>query len=322
MAGRFVVTGANGYLGGEICLELKRCGHEPIGVARKGRNVERLRAAGISCHHYEQLSSVLSSGDTIGHCAGKVGSNRSWADFKAVNVDWTSALFKTAVAQEAGCFVYVSSVAAIGYKNRKCIDTVDETTTADLLPGELYGRSKLEAEENLLELAKPSSCRLVILRPGLIYGKRPFGRRQTWFHRGITFDSQQRMPLSHITNFVHAIEATVAHDNAKGVYFVVDEEQPSLARLNREMISQHLLQYPPWQLGTLGFWTIAAVRSMWRTLRRRSVCCGYTHAQHAFATRRLKYSTKRLRSDTGWVPRISLQEGLETCTESCSEVME
>lgn len=312
---RWIITGCNGYLGGEICRTLCHRGEVVIGLARAGRQPEYLAALGVHCHTYSEANTLLAPGDTLVHCAGKVGAMGTWDEFSSINVEWTAALFEQAVARGAGCFVFISSVAALGYGNRSSDEALDETASAQLSVGELYGRSKLQAEQTLLECARGSSTRLIILRPGLVYGRRPQTHRQTWLRRGFAFDRNQRVPLVHINSLIDAIVRVVAHPEAEGVFFVVDDEQPTLRELNALKVRLGILRYPPWHVGRVGFWMLFAAQSAVRVLRGTggSVPKGFARAHYSFHTRRLRYSTQRLRAVTGWAPAVSLVDGLNEC---------
>ena len=313
MKKRWVITGANGYLGGELCRGLYRRGEKVLAVARFGKHLNDLIDVGIQCQTYDDLS--LSPGDIFVHCAGKTEPAGSWEDFKRVNVEWPVQLFNQATEKRIACFVYVSSVAALGYMNRQEKGPLKENAEPMLASGELYGRSKLLAEHALHEMAREKTIRLVIFRPGKIYGRRSLVRKQTWFRRGVLVDPLQRIPLLHIDNFLDALYLVVLKTEAEGIYCVVDDEQPPLRELNRKKIELGLMRYPPWQIGRIGFWMLNATRMAIRTIRGQfhTHPKGYRMAEFYFQTRRLLYSTEKLTSLVGWTPTKGLAEGLMEC---------
>jgi nucleoside-diphosphate-sugar epimerase len=315
MTQRWIVTGANGYLGGETCKGLADRGLEVYAVARTGRPMQELEQAGIACHTYEDLGEILVEGDVMVHCAGKVGNVGEWDEFARVNVDWTMRLFQQAAERGASCFVYVSSVAALGYMNRRSGEMLDEEAVPLLCAGELYGRSKWLAEQALQKYSASARTRLIVLRPGLVYGRRSFAMPQTWLRRGFVVDPGQRVPLVHIDSFLDAVVKIVHNTDTNTTFVVVDEEQPSLDELNAMRIHHGMLRYHPWRVGKTGYWLLIACRHVVSTLRGHpgAVPKGYAWAQYCFATRRLRYSTKKLRAMTGWMPKIDLTQGLRSC---------
>lgn len=315
MKPRWIITGANGYLGGQLCKELHRRGDSVLGVARAGRSLNHLEDMGISCHTYEELPSILSSGDVFVHCAGLVGSHGSWDEFVKVNRDWSVSLFDQAVANGVCCFLYVSSVAALGYRPRPGSTVLKESSLPMHVKGEFYGRSKLLAEQALHDRAESHSTRLVILRPGLIYGRRPLASFQSWFRRPVVVDSGQRVPVVHIDNFTEAVVGVIEHPEAQGVFLVVDDEQPTLRDLNALKMQYGILRYAPWYIGRTGFWLIWFFRVVVRILRGRVGENFKNHAvaEYYFQTRRLIYRTEKLRSQVGWTPSVTLKNGLKEC---------
>ena len=310
---RWIITGANGYLGGQLCRKLHACGSQVCAIARSDKSLQHLQDMGISCHTYDELPSLLSSGDVFVHCAGKVGNVGSWMDFVKTNRDWTLALFKLASERGVGCFIYVSSVAALGYQSRADSPVIEETTKPLHFESEYYGRSKLLAEKALFQSAESQSTRLVILQPGLIYGGRLFSSSQSKLRRSVVVDSNQHIPLIHINNFFDAIVRVAEHHASEGRYLVVDQEQPTLRELNALKMHYGVLRYAPWHIGKSGYWLLWFCRTVVSMLRGRSSdnVMARAQAEYCFQTRRLVYSTEKLQTQTGWFPSATLKDFLK-----------
>lgn len=67
---RWVIIGANVYLGRELCCNLALHG-QVLGFTRKEHEVFDLQDIGVQCHTYEDLPKVLDAGDIVVHCAGR-----------------------------------------------------------------------------------------------------------------------------------------------------------------------------------------------------------------------------------------------------------
>ena len=318
---RWIITGANGYLGGQLCEILHDLGKCVLGVARAGKSLKHLEKRGIPCHTYDELSSLLKSDDIFVHCAGKVSNSRCLGDYVKINKDWSLALFKQGQKRGIRCFIYISSVAALGYQARSESTVLNELSIPIHSKGELYGRSKLLAEQVLLQGVSSGATRLVILRPGLIYGRRPFATSRSWFRCPVVVDADQRIPLIHIDNFAQAVVSVAECPVAQGVFLAVDDEQPLLCDLNTLKVQQGILRYTPWYIGKTGYWLTFFCRCLVRMLRGRAEKNIKAHAvaEYYFHTRRLTYSTEKLRIQVGWKPLGTLESWLEkTSTVSAS----
>ncbi|MCF6286014.1 MAG: NAD(P)-dependent oxidoreductase, partial [Candidatus Hydrogenedentes bacterium] len=244
MSGKWLVTGANGYLGGEVCRGLQKEDYDVCALARPGHTLDSLEKCGVTCHSYDALPGLMAEGDVFVHCAGKVCDTGLWDDYQQINVDWTLSLYEQAIQRGARCFVYVSSVAALGYSKRQSDIDLDESDEPLLTTGELYGRSKLLAEQALQQRSRTAQTRLVILRPGFIYGRRPLAPSQRWLRRGSIVDPNQRVPLVHVDNFLSALTRTGKDTNASGIFLFVDDEQPMLGELNALKLEYGILPDP------------------------------------------------------------------------------
>ena len=317
----WIITGSNGYLGIELCRRLaSHC--QVLGFARKECDVFNLQDIGVQCHNYTEMPEVIKSGDIFVHCAGKTGNVGTWKEFESINVDWTAQLYSLAESKGAACFIFISSVAAVGYKNRSKQQTITESDSPEFCQAEFYGRSKWLAEQRLLELAKKTSTRLVILRSGLLYGRRHFEFSKGWTNRGWIVDPHQRVPLIYIDNFIDAVVDVVNEPSVTGVFFVVDQEQPHLKFLNKLKIKLGIMQYPPWTIGRLGFFLLyisklAIGKLFGREYKRQP---GFWRTDLRFHCRRSLYSTEALRKKTGWFPKITLIQGWKRTVSETQDI--
>jgi UDP-glucose 4-epimerase len=104
--------------------------------------------------------------DIILHCAALVHQKveHSYEKYHEINVDYPLELAKLAKQNGVKQFVFISTIAVYG----EGIEKLDEN--ADYNPITHYGKSKLEAEKQLLQLSDDSFI-VSIIRPPMIYGK-------------------------------------------------------------------------------------------------------------------------------------------------------
>lgn len=101
------------------------------------------------------------------HLAGKAHDTKSTVDdqeYYAVNTEFTKEVFDLFLNSDAKTFIFLSSVKAAG----NYPDILTEEIGAN--PTTVYGKSKLFAENYILNKSLPGNKRVYILRPTMIHG--------------------------------------------------------------------------------------------------------------------------------------------------------
>jgi nucleoside-diphosphate-sugar epimerase len=259
---RFLVTGANGFIGAALCRHLVSGSFSVHGLVR----AEVPAAAGVVYHvgSLEDgafLRNSLAGVDCVIHLAGRAHVMREegadpLAAFRAVNRDGTLHLAR--IAQEIGVkrFVFISSIGVNGGETAGSAFTEDSQPA----PHADYAVSKLEAEEGLRALLAESSMELVIIRPPLVYGigaPGNFARLIKLISLGLPLPFgmvDNRRSLISLDNLVDFITFSALHPRAAGQLFLVsdgnDVSTPQMVRaLARGMGRKPLfLQVPEWCL--------------------------------------------------------------------------
>ena len=152
---RILVTGANGFIGAEVCRRAVEAGHEVVGLARRGRPagaagwMERVEwAAGDVLEPATWRQHLAGCGAVI-HCVGIIREDaRRGATFERINGDSAITAAEEAERAGVGAFVFISA------------------SSQPPLVGAGYLRAKRRAEAGIRELG----TRSVILRPGFVFG--------------------------------------------------------------------------------------------------------------------------------------------------------
>ncbi len=173
MATRSLVTGATGFVGGQLVdALLARGGVEVRVLVRDAGRAAARWGAGVDVVEVDlarpsSAANPCDAVDSVFHLAGHAhaedeGSGRSDELHQEITVGGTRWLL--ARAEEAGArrFVFLSSVKAMGEETR---GTTDEG--APTAPTTAYGRAKRAAEELVLASRRPDG---VVLRSPLVYG--------------------------------------------------------------------------------------------------------------------------------------------------------
>ena len=222
----FLITGAYGFVGTNLCRYLAGRGHVCWAL-----DVPAARREGVpyqAFYNWEQLGE-LPKCDVVVHLAGKahdlkkVASEQSYFD---VNVGLTEKIL-AAMKDKMGQFVYFSS------------------SKADA-NGNAYGRSKLEAEKVVREgferferfegFEGGEKVGRVILRPAMIHGPGNKGNLNLLWgmaRKGLPWPLaafENRRSFASIGNVCAAVEA-LAEKRVSGCFFIADDEMLSTNRL-------------------------------------------------------------------------------------------
>ncbi|WP_127717232.1 NAD(P)-dependent oxidoreductase [Halobacteriovorax sp. HLS] len=171
---KVLVTGATGFVGSHLTDQLTEQGHEVFSLIRSPKKAQEFDVKGTyiegslsSSGENSWLEKLPSDLDAVVHTAGIVHSMDTSA-FYEINAECTKQLILDLVARYNKLnFTLISSLAAVGPSGVS--NRVDETSTP--APVSEYGRSKLKAENYLVELAKDSWVSNIV-RPPMVIGPR------------------------------------------------------------------------------------------------------------------------------------------------------
>lgn len=173
---RVFITGATGLIGTHLTGELIEAGHEVVGLCRGGSDTTYLDRVGCEIvrgdirSDADTLAPFMEGCDRLVHAAAQVYSGGSWPKVRETNVDGTRHVLTAARLAGVAQVVHVSTVAVYGgvpgpKDERVPIDT-------PIPPGDLYARSKREAEEVVRGIEARRGLPVTVIRPAAVYGER------------------------------------------------------------------------------------------------------------------------------------------------------
>lgn len=217
---KLIITGASGFVGQNLSKYLNDYYH----IVCVGRN-EKV--------NYNNFTNVHCEG--IIHLAGKAHDLRNVSkpeEYYQVNFELTKKIYDSFLNSDAQTFIFLSSVKAAA-------DEVEGILTEDMIPNPQthYGKSKLLAENYILENLKPNK-RVIILRPCIIHGEGNKGNLSLLFSivkKGIPYPlgtyENVRSYLT-VTNLCFVIKEILENNSIKsGIYNVADDEAISTNEL-------------------------------------------------------------------------------------------
>jgi nucleoside-diphosphate-sugar epimerase len=174
---RHLVTGGSGFLGHLIVKHLALRQEEVI-------SLDTWEASGLpagvkfikgSVLDADCLNMALKSVDIVHHTAALVPLTKAGHLFHEVNVEGSRLTAELAAQAGVKCFVFLSSSAIYG------APLCPVTTTTPTKPVEIYGASKLLAEQTVTRICKEKAMPLIAIRPRTIVGSGRLGIFQVLF---------------------------------------------------------------------------------------------------------------------------------------------
>ncbi len=224
------ITGASGYVGSKILSYFKNEGFRTINLGRKKVEGHENRTYSLN----EPVSpKIFEAVDVLIHCAYDFRP-LDWPTLKKTNVDGTMELFKKASEAGVSKLIFISSISAF----EGCQS--------------LYGRAKLEAENEVLKLGA------FVIRPGLVWGEKPGGmvgtltnvvKKLKWIP---VVGSKKQMYTCHEQDLASLIHTLIVKGNSIRKPIIAAAETPLYFRdiIKRlgEKVGQSIFTIPvPWR---------------------------------------------------------------------------
>ena len=220
---KIIVTGSNGYLGSNYINQYK--------------NKYKFEKFSLLNQKLEDIS--FDNIDIVLHCAALVHQKveHPYEKYYEINVDYPLKLAKLAKQNAVKQFVFISTIAVYG----EDLEKLNENTICN--PITPYGKSKLEAEKQLLELNNEDFV-VSIIRPPMVYGKNAPGNIDSLIKLVKKLPIiplgkiENKRSFISIQNLCHIIDEIISKQKS-GVFLTSDDEPISTTKLC-ELISKNL----------------------------------------------------------------------------------
>lgn len=319
---KVLVTGGGGFLGTEVCRQLKEQGHEVSSVSRS--HYSHLEEMGV-----ESLQADLSKGDLVDltgfeaviHTAAKAGVWGKANDYYMSNVVATENILEASKQAGVKYFVYTSSPSVVFGKDD--IENGDESLEYPEKFYTEYAKTKSIAEKLVLSQNK-DEIKCVSIRPHLIWGEgdphiapRIIGKARLGKLK-IVGTGENLVDIIHVKNaalaHVLALNALSSGKHIAGRSYFVGQERPvNLWEFINQMLFQAGLE------GIQSYVGFGTAYSVGFVLEKAYKLLGITSPEPPmtrFVSLQLAkshyFSHQRAREDFGYEPMISIEEGLAT----------
>ena len=164
---RCLVTGATGFVGRQLCRQLADQGDSVVALSRSGAPlVDGTPTQALDLAVHEPDVALFVGIEVVFHLAGIAHQQARESAYQQVNHLATLSLARRAAAAGVKCFVFLSSVKAMGSPDSGRVRSESDCSP----PVDAYGLSKWQAECALREELFSAAMSVVILRPVLVFG--------------------------------------------------------------------------------------------------------------------------------------------------------
>lgn len=236
-----VVTGATGFVGSVLVRQLLEQDFNVIATSRRGSAADKPAETRLKWLDYELAdetgisSSSLEEVETVFHLAGLAHQpdKQSRNEYVKLNSQATGELAAAAVKAGVKHFIFISSIKVNG-------DVSPETGFNEQdspAPVDIYGESKLQAENLLVEACERSDMHYTIIRPPLVFGpgvKANFLQLMKFIQRGmpLPFSSiNNQRSLVYVENLCNALITCMSQAAARDNLFMVKDVDLSTRQL-------------------------------------------------------------------------------------------
>jgi nucleoside-diphosphate-sugar epimerase len=323
---RVCITGGTGFVGQALANRLLTEGARVRLLARPSPRADALAAKGAeiiagNLGDADAIQRAVEGSEIVYHAAAMVDAHGTRKKFFDANVRGTDAVLQAGLRAKPRRMIYLSSIAVYGPLAYD--EWIDEDTPFDDRPEErdFYAQSKIEADRLALKFARHSAVPLTILRPGIVFGAgKPLPTALLGARVGkldIVFGRRsQPFPLNYIENLIDALELAAREpENDSRQYIVIDDPRLTLGQYHaaRTRITG----------ATTLFWSaqpMVLAATMTHPIARHlpANTDGFSRRQMIRASEDRYYSTRRIREELAWRPKVALEEAIERTQRSAS----
>lgn len=323
---KLLVTGATGFLGRYVVTEAIRRGHEVRAVARPSAEVghldwyarDRVELVRADLRSKRGLSDVVRGVDWVLHLAAAKRGDvyAQYAGTVVATENLLAAMTETGVRR----IVAISSFSVYNYARIRPLALLDEQSPVEenAFDRDEYAHTKLVQERLIREHAAEHRWDVVVLRPGVIWGKDNLlnawigiaAGKRLWLRTG----GWATVPLVYVENCAEAIVLAAEIKAAIGQTLnVVDDKLPTQRRFAQMVFSQmpNRPTIVPLPYTLLRLISGAAWQVNKRFLGGRAKIPGlFVPVRLQARAKPLQYTNRKLKEVLGWKPRYTMAEGL------------
>jgi nucleoside-diphosphate-sugar epimerase len=312
-----LVTGATGFLAGNLIPELQKRGHTVRGLVLPSGDATRLEERDVAVYRGDvremnSIAEALHGVDAIFHLAAAIGTRRPLKDYYAVNVNGTENVCRAALAAGVTRLVHVSTTSV--YEQGLGVP-VSEDFPLRPLP-DPYPLTKAAGDKVVQRMIAAERLPACIVRTSTFFGPGDtlnFGRiaDRLLARKAIIIGAgRNAVPFVHVADVVQGLLLTLERDQAEGqVYNITDDNCPTQEELLQEIADQVGAKPPrihvPYSMLYGAAYVAEGVAKF--SPNSQPVVTRFGVALYGADNR---YAIAKARKELGYEPQVPLQEGI------------
>lgn len=324
---KLLITGASGFLGKYVVAAALRQGHKVRAAIRPKTDEtrfpwyphSRLELVRLDLRQSGDILEALVGVDAVIHLAATKGGD--FYDRFAGTVIGTENLLNAMQESTVQRLVVTSTFSVYDYLKIPSHSLLDENALLEATPENRdgYAQTKLIQEAMIREFAQDSAVEVIIIRPGMIYG------RECLWHallgaelgekRWLQIGQRSLMPMTYVENCAEAIISAATRAEAAGQTInIVDDAPPRQGQYVEALLQRE--SDPPKLIPVNWILMQLLAHLAWfvhqKLLQGKAKLPGILVPAQLYARfKPLRFSNQQAKQLLKWQPRYSLQEALD-----------
>ena len=315
---RILVTGATGFLGGNLVKKLVEMKYRVRAFVRATSNIEKLLKYNIEIYYgdigsKETLEAAFSDIEYVVHAAADTSGENAGED--VVTTQGVRNIVELCKEFEVSRLIYISSCNVYNVAGYKKGTMIDEKASLEPFPEKRgpYTNTKMIAESIVTDAMKEWGLPAVCLRPGTYYGlggsiySPMIGLSLRNYVFMIIGNGKLTLPIVYIENVVDAIITAMQNDNSTGkIYNIVDYDaitkKQYINNFLKKVFPRSLFIYIPYSI----FYSIVFIQEILFNLIK--IKPFLTRYRIISSQNQVTYDASKIRNELGWKPPYTFQQ--------------
>ena len=314
-----LVTGANGFIGSNLCEALTQSGLSVTGLVRNSSdlrflvNEDRIKIVKGDITVRESLANAVQDKSVVFHVAGLASDWGPLDIFREVNVEGVRNVMDCALQAGVERVVHISSVSVYGFPGGT---DIDEKSPLVARPQDTYITTKTEGEKLALNYNSREMA-VTAIRPAGVYG--PNDRTTTLQllpailsgQFGYVNGGRHIMAPVYIDNLIQMIKLVAESDKAPGqVYNATDDGKTTWKEYVEWMCEDLGCKKPRLSIPNWIAWPLALILERTAKLFNKKESPMINTYRIRAVMQDNHYSTQKAKSELGYRPEITTREGI------------